>query len=405
MKHTIIEKAALKAKSEETGIPFSNLLAGYVLEELMYLIEDSPFSLFLWLKNSGALGVEQYRKKNLLTLDFAYVTDPRAMKREGIVPGQELSLKMGYVMLAYILKVEKVPDISWKGRASAGDHRVDLEIAGEFEEMTVPIHIRVTELTEEGLVPVKRTFMPFMEGGKQIPYLEYPVESILAENLFYLIRDMELLPDMSVYDKVYGILKTEPVDGRHIQELLGEHCKKQQLLPEESRMKEILSYRDYSYMRKRWEKYLRHRKRKEPAWTEVMQVLEQFLPQMWSTLCRDEIFFGDWMPDLQQKAAHQTNRRKLEKGNAESAGIEPRFRRFLRSGFPNTDVYSSSSWAAAPGVTAIPFTSTPPSMAMTRHWRPSISRVSIRSVWSGLTLMITSGVLTSKARVLAILLA
>ena len=120
MKHTIIEKAALKAKSEETGIPFSNLLAGYVLEELMYLIEDSPFSLFLWLKNSSALGVEQYRKKNLLTLDFAYVTDPRAMKREGIVPGQELSLKMGYVMLAYILKVEKVPDISWKGRASAG---------------------------------------------------------------------------------------------------------------------------------------------------------------------------------------------------------------------------------------------------------------------------------------------
>ena len=53
-------------------------------------------------------------------------------------------------------------------------------------------------------------------------------------------------------------------------------------------------------MRKRWEKYLRHRKRKEPAWTEVMQVLEQFLPQMWSTLCRDEIFFGDWMPDLQR---------------------------------------------------------------------------------------------------------
>lgn len=93
MKHTIIEKAALKAKSEETGIPFSNLLAGYVLEELMYLIEDSPFSLFLWLKNSGALGVEQYRKKNLLTLDFAYVTDPRAMKREGIVRGRNCLLR------------------------------------------------------------------------------------------------------------------------------------------------------------------------------------------------------------------------------------------------------------------------------------------------------------------------
>ena len=37
------------------------------------------------------------------------------------------------------------------------------------------------------------------------------------------------------------------------------------------------------------------------------------------------------------------------------------------------------------GVTVIPFTSTPPSMAMTRHWRPSILRVSMRSVRSGLT--------------------
>ena len=63
MKHTIIEKAALKAKSEKTGIPFSNLLAGYVLEELMYLIEDSPFSLFLWLKNSGALRVNSTGRK------------------------------------------------------------------------------------------------------------------------------------------------------------------------------------------------------------------------------------------------------------------------------------------------------------------------------------------------------
>ena len=73
-----------------------------------YYIIPVSYTHLLWLKNSGALGVEQYRKKNLLTLDFAYVTDPRAMKREGIVPGQELSLKMGYVMLAYILKVEKV---------------------------------------------------------------------------------------------------------------------------------------------------------------------------------------------------------------------------------------------------------------------------------------------------------
>lgn len=298
MKHTIIEKAALKAKSEELGIPFSNLLAGYVLEELMYLIEDSPFSLFLWLKNSSVIGIEQYRKKNILTLEFAYLTDKLAMKKDGIVPGQKLSLKMGYVMLAYILKVEKVPEIKWKGRASVKDDVVELEITGEFEEMTVPIHIRITELTEEGMVPLRKQFPLFMEPGKKIPYLEYPVEIILTEQLFSVIKNMELLPEMHAYDTIYQILKTVAVDGRHIREMLDESCKREQLIPEKSRVDEIISYRNYTYMRKRWEKYLRHRKRKEPSWEEVMEQLSGFLPRIWNSICQDEIFFGDWMPGL-----------------------------------------------------------------------------------------------------------
>ncbi|MCI5873675.1 MAG: hypothetical protein MR012_08395 [Roseburia sp.] len=298
MKHTIIEKSALKAKSEELGIPFSNLLAGYVLEELMYLIEDSPFSLFLWLKNSSVLGIEQYRKKNILSLEFGYVTDKLAMKKDGIVPGQELSLKMGYVMLAYILKVEKVPEISWKGRASVKNGAVELEIAGEFAEMTVPIHIRVTKLSEEGLVPVKKDFPLFMQNNRKIPYLEYPVESILAEQLFAIIKNMELLPEMRAYDMVYRILKTDPVDARHIREMLYNYCRREQLVPDAGRVEEILSYRNYTYMRKRWEKYLRHRKKKEPTWDEVMGLLSEFLPRIWKSLCKDEVIFGDWMPDL-----------------------------------------------------------------------------------------------------------
>ena len=298
MKHTIIDKAALKAKSEELGIPFSNLLAGYVLEELMYLIEDSPFSLYLWLKNSSVLGIEQYRKKNILTLEFAYVTDRLAMKKEGIVPGQKLSLKMGYVMLAYILKVEKVPEISWKGRASMNGDTVELEVAGELEEMTVPIHIRITELTEEGVVPLRKEFPLFMQNNRKVPYLEYPMEIVLTENLLEIIKNMELIPEMYAYDIVYQILSSEAVDGRHIRAMLSEACKREQLVPEEDRVQTILSYKNYTYMRKRWEKYLRHRKRKEPAWDEVMELMEGFLPRIWKSLCEDEVFFGDWMPGL-----------------------------------------------------------------------------------------------------------
>lgn len=298
MKHTIIEKAALKAKSEELGIPFSNLLAGYVLEELMYLIENSQFSLFLWLKNDNVLGVEQYRKKNILTLEFAYVTDLRAMKKESVAPGQKLSLKMGYVMLASILKVEKVPEISWKGRASQKGNMVELEVTGEFEEMTVPIRIKITERTEEGISPVTGEFTPFMEPGRRIPYLKYPVEVVLAEQIFFVIKQMELIPDMHAFDEIYHILQENAVDGRHIREMLYEFCKRDSLDLDAERMQMILSYRDYSYMRKRWEKYLRQRKQREPSWEKVMDTFAEFVPRLWNSICKDEVFSGDWMPEL-----------------------------------------------------------------------------------------------------------
>ena len=63
MEHNQIKKADLKKKSEEQKIPFSNLLAGYVIEELFYLVYDSEFGEELWLKNDRIPGVETYREQ------------------------------------------------------------------------------------------------------------------------------------------------------------------------------------------------------------------------------------------------------------------------------------------------------------------------------------------------------
>lgn len=298
MKHTVVTKADLKAKSEELQILFSNLLAGFVLEELMYLISDSVFANHLWLKNGNIFGVRQYREKNVLTLDFTYITDEKVMKRDAFLPGQCLSLKMGYIMLAHFLDKEKVPEIKWRGCAEEKNSVVEMEITGEYEEMTVPIHVKITQMSADSLRPHKKKLPLFMEANREIEYLQYPVEIILAEQIFIILKTMELIPKMSAYDYVYEILSNEPVDGRHIREMLFQMCKNEHLVPEEERLTEILGYINYTYMRKRWEKYLRRRKRKEPSWDEVMEKMEKFLPPIWTAVCRDEVFFGDWMPGL-----------------------------------------------------------------------------------------------------------
>ena len=64
------------------------------------------------------------------------------------------------------------------------------------------------------------------------------------------------------------------------------------------RVEEILSYRDYPYMKKLWQRYLRQQKKKTPSFEDVMELLAKFLPPIWEAVCRDEVFIGDWMPEL-----------------------------------------------------------------------------------------------------------
>ena len=69
--------ADLQEKSEEWKIPFSNLLAGFVLEEFMLRFSASEFKNRFLLRNGTVLGLEQYRKKNILKLDFFCEPDER----------------------------------------------------------------------------------------------------------------------------------------------------------------------------------------------------------------------------------------------------------------------------------------------------------------------------------------
>lgn len=298
MKHKRIKKAALKAKSEELKVPFSNLLAGYVLEELMYMIADSPFSQVLLLKNGDIFGLEQYRRENQLYLEFAYMQDKELMAGTEFAPGSPISLKLAYIMLAHFMKREKVPEIKWRGRTTVRGNEIFMYITGEFAEMTVPVNVHISLMQGEYDNYEKGSFSSFLCEEEKIEYLTYPSEMILAEYFYTILSEMELIPEMEPYSRVYHTLKEEIINARNIAENLSCCLKNRETDMEEERVNEILSYRTYSYMKKRWEKYARHQKSAEPAWEEVLDVLGAFLSPVWKAVCQDEVFLGDWMPEL-----------------------------------------------------------------------------------------------------------
>ena len=117
------------------------------------------------------------------------------------------------------------------------------------KEHEVPITLRFQELRDEQMQPAHGELPFFLQENTVIQFLQYPYEQVVAENFVEILEKMELINDLSCYEEIYGILKKEALDGRK-------------------------------------------------DWVEVMTLLEAFFPPVWRAIIRDEIFIGDWMPEL-----------------------------------------------------------------------------------------------------------
>jgi hypothetical protein len=156
------------------------------------------------------------------------------------------------------------------------------------------------------MMPVKRDQVPFYDLSRTITYLAAPAEELLAEQLYIILKDMELISELRPYERAYEILVVEPVNGRRTAELVAQYAKKSGIPLDTSRADEIADYIDYPYMRKRWEKYIRaagrtgtgNGSRKSAEWSEVAKYVGAFLVPVWQSVCKGELFFGDWMPGI-----------------------------------------------------------------------------------------------------------
>ena len=89
-------------------------------------------------------------------------------------------------------------------------------ITGEWEEMKVPLTIRISPLVYDAAKPEKQELQSVFFEKKCTAYQHFPVETYLAEQLFTILKYLELIPSMEVYDTTFRLLKQETVDGRHI---------------------------------------------------------------------------------------------------------------------------------------------------------------------------------------------
>lgn len=286
----------IRELAEELQMEYADVLRGVVLEEAMSRIYVSQYGSHMYLLNSECLGKEAYRQGKDRALKFYYQQNDMLDSSNPFAPGTPMNWKMATYLIAMIFYTDPNRRISWKGMAVEEKEFFQWNLVATVEEKEVPISIMLYPLDDTTEKPEERT-LQLMTTGERLTYFHYGVEITLAKNYLEIMEKLELIPNMEAYSQVDRILNENAISGRLFMERVEKLLTGRETLKKEKRQEQLASYRDYTYMRKRWEQYAR-RNANHRTWEDIIAELLRFSEPVWHAICKDEVFLEDWMPEL-----------------------------------------------------------------------------------------------------------
>ena len=121
--------------------------------------------------------------------------------------------------------------------------------------------------------------------------------SLLLKFLMWFDRTIGLL---IAHLPIYPLLSQESMEGTRVCIHLRKECERGNIRFQGSRWEKILSYKTNTKMKHKWDKYKKRQNVMSLEWENVIDGINSFATPIWNSLIKDEIFFGDWMPQLQR---------------------------------------------------------------------------------------------------------
>lgn len=275
----------IRGKGKSLGLSYVQSLSLFLFEKILTWVSETELQEMLWLKLSE-LSIAEKKQGELNEIIF-YTKELSYGQLEASI--QKLFQK----------KEHEFSRLSWEVIIYDRQLQVPLEVQLGQVQLTFLMIIRPVweqdQFPEEGRYSLR---MLKRENDSEIVYCAYPTELNLAECFYEILESLELIGEMEAYDLAYRILQEYSIEGRRIYVHMKELLEKQPMASLEKRWDTVLSYREYSYMRKRWNKFQKSRKEKAGSWEECMELLGKFFSPIWYAIQKDTIFFGDWMPSL-----------------------------------------------------------------------------------------------------------
>ena len=281
----MINRFGIKEKAEKLNIPFKNLLSAAVSEIIIELLANGKYCNELYLCNYHEFNENVYRDLCITNIYYEYVKD--------------VDDKMAILYMRDILKeiMTKAASEGFAVTGSVNDSCIILKIT--VDDMYVPLHLYFKKhgASHE---PEKITLNLIAYENRVVDVLTNPKEEELSKHLFEIIEKLELINDMDHYMNAYEILTANPINGRKVKDRLAELVREKNIIVDDTRIKMLAGYGDYTYMKKKWKVELRQKKKSEPEWSDVNKCIMNFLNPIWEAMEKNMVFLGDWMPQLKR---------------------------------------------------------------------------------------------------------
>lgn len=269
-------------KSHDLKIPYQNLLQGVAREQVVERLFSLPDNYKVALMKTGEYGLDCYRTSN--TKDV-YVR----VKEKGVE---------GMYLTEMVAKL--VNDGEEKATIEEYEDGAKVRLNIPFDKITIPVNLYIFPLKDENNDLEDVQFRLSYENDRSIPITALYVEKEIA-NAFAIIYDkQEFLSDMSILYNLYGYGTKRTFSGRKLMTAIEEELDKRELTLRVDRynnLQHVLCSKSYKV---KYRAFLSLGKRKEPVYEEVVTVIDKIISPVVSTILREEVFFGDYMPELQR---------------------------------------------------------------------------------------------------------
>lgn len=266
----------LKKISEERHIDFPNLLFYTMKCELIKALLTSDKSVFFTSEPKIREGIYQTSRDSVIS----FFTEDLSATEIMMILSKELE-KTEFVIDAIKATSKKVTLVLSYGRAKE-----------KFEI----IRSRV----DEGAIYPDRKEIEDLITGKKLTILTYQPEFRVCDLIVPILDKLELMNDMEVYEELYDVLSSDPLDGlklfKTFEKMVSESVLKDGKL--EGRYERFKKYRNNTFLKKKWKAYLRVNREMEVKWEDVYDKIMACFSPLIEAHIKNEVFLDSWMPEL-----------------------------------------------------------------------------------------------------------